>query len=176
MAPLFFMILFGIIEFAFVFRDELNLDAATHRGARIGAIQGDALGSDQELLEGVEHFLEISDRADDVRIVVFNPGSAGLDGEPTAACKAGLPSSTPDAQCNVYAPGDVDDDSSFGCASSAKDVHWCPSDREVVAGAADYVGVWVRVEHAMFTGFFGDDITLTAQSITRIEPQEFPAP
>jgi hypothetical protein len=35
----------------------------------------------------------------------------------------------------------------------------------------NYVGVWVRVDHRWVTGMFGSSVTLTDQSVIRLEPR-----
>lgn len=167
-APWFFLLVFGILEFGLAFKDRLSLDTASEYGARMGAIQGSSLSSDLLLLRDTEHFIEVADNVEDVRIVVFR--ADGPDDEPSDLCRGGTP--VP-GECNVYAVGDADDDSAFGCTPASLDTSWCPSSRDDTAAGADYLGVWIRAQHPYLTGLFGEAVSLTATSIARIEPQEY---
>ncbi len=167
-APVFFLLVFGIIEFGLAFRDRLSIDSATQYGARMGAIQGDGLAADRELLRAAIHYVDIADSSENVRIVVFKATAPG--DLPSSSCQAGIPVA---GECNVYSMTSADDETDFGCAAGTLDLNWCPTSRDVTDVGADYVGVWIRAEHPFLTGLFGDTMVLTASTVTRIEPQVY---
>ncbi len=167
-APVFFLLLFGVVEFGVVFRDKLSFEAASQRGARMGAIQGDSLGADQEILEDVVHFLEIGDTVYDVQIVVYK--AEGPDDLPSADCLAGTPQP---GECNVYEPGDELDSDNFGCNGSTLDDAYCPGSRSTRASEQECIGIHLSGYHPFFTGFFGDGMDFTTKTVARIEPQDF---
>lgn len=76
----------------------------------------------------------------------------------------------------------------FGCAGPADpealhrlDCHWPPTTRRVLTSprgsldprSTDFVGVYMRVRHAAYTGVLGAGITITDRSIAMIEPQGY---
>ncbi len=168
LAPWFFLLVFGIIEFGMAFRDRLSVDSATQNGARMGAIQGDGLATDYAILGEATHYLDIAGDAENVRIVVYK--ATGPGDAPPAGCTAGNPQL---GVCNVYSLTGIDDPTNFGCLAGDLDVSWCPSSRDVTATSGDYLGVWIRAERPYITGLFGDRVTLTASTVVRIEPQDF---
>ena len=79
----------------------------------------------------------------------------------------------------------------FGCNGTTNpqagdgnrvDCMWPPVDRQAdqgTPGAAnanlqtDYVGIYIHAKHLFYTGMFGKSITVTDQSIAKIEPQSY---
>jgi hypothetical protein len=74
----------------------------------------------------------------------------------------------------------------FGCTSASEastklDCNWQPQDRETVISARnapvrvlpDYVGIYIRVEYRYLTGLLGTTRTITDNSITLLEPDNF---
>jgi hypothetical protein len=65
----------------------------------------------------------------------------------------------------------------FGCQSTgphadrSPDRYWCPSTRNDTARNADYVGVYMKIDHEWLTGIFGAARDITDQSVIRIEPK-----
>jgi TadE-like protein len=70
----------------------------------------------------------------------------------------------------------------YGCLTSgpnagqSPDRHWCPSTRADAQTAngglgPDYVGIYVRAHHEWTAKVFGDETTLTDQSVIQIEPR-----
>jgi hypothetical protein len=39
-------------------------------------------------------------------------------------------------------------------------------------GPPDFIGVYMKAVHPYYSGFFGDDVTLTDQAIIQIEPRQ----
>jgi hypothetical protein len=65
----------------------------------------------------------------------------------------------------------------FGCqstgphASRSPDRYWCPTDRNDTYRNADFVGIYMSIDHDWLTGIFGDSRVITDQSVIRIEPK-----
>jgi Flp pilus assembly protein TadG len=70
----------------------------------------------------------------------------------------------------------------FGCltsgpnANASPDRHWCPGTRVDTrsgnSGAGpDYVGIYIKANHDWVTKLFGDNTTITDQSVIQIEPR-----
>jgi hypothetical protein len=169
-APVFFLLLFAIIEFGITFRNKLTFEAAAQRGVRMAAIQGNSPGADQAVLKDVVHFLEISNTVEDLKIVVYNADAAAA--EPTDACKAGTPVK---GECNVYEPGDELATSNFGgiLVLSHLDGYFRPTDRSIESGDQQCIGIYITGYQPFFTGFFGNGMSFTTNAVARIEPQKF---
>lgn len=174
--PVFFLLVFAIIEFGMLMRDNLTLANGTRDGTRTATTMGDDIGADYNILRTIENSTKAMPTDQIDRIVIFNAGGTG--GEPTTSCKNGNGSSTAGAQCNVYTASDLDrQKSDFGCKTpSTLDSFWCPSTRKIAqsvasGGPPDYIGVWIEGTHPWVTGLWGDKITITDQVVLRMEPQ-----
>jgi hypothetical protein len=83
--------------------------------------------------------------------------------------------------CNHYVGADLGKDTTqFGCTgppgpTTKIDSYWCPTTRKTalsgIHGPPDYIGVYVEAIYTDFTGIFGQQITLRADRIFRIEPR-----
>lgn len=176
LTPVFFLVLFGVIEMGLLFNSYLGTSNTTRTSARVASAVGDQFESDLVILEAVQSG-ERSLTAGDLRtVVVFR--AAGPEGTVPESCKTSSVSGT----CNRYTGADISgvlrlppDSQQFGCGSSSQDRHWCPADRkrELVGPKSppDYVGVWVEVEHRYITGMFGRTFTLTDEVVMRMEPK-----
>jgi hypothetical protein len=172
-APIFFLLIFGIIEVGGAYKDKLTLSNAVTSGARTGSAAADDGLADYNILQAVKKAVVAAPRSSIQYIVVFNAG--GPNGVPDSACKAGTPV---DGKCNVYTPAAFDEDQShFGCKLAYDlDKHYCPSTRKVALTAAnggppDVIGVWITMQHAYYTKFIGNSVTLTDQSVMTVEPR-----
>ena len=65
----------------------------------------------------------------------------------------------------------------FGClttgphANNSPDRYWCPTDRDDRYRTADYVGVYMKIEHTWLSGLFPMDPEISDLSVVRIEPK-----
>jgi hypothetical protein len=65
----------------------------------------------------------------------------------------------------------------FGCqitgphANQSPDRFWCPTDRNDTYRNADYVGVYMKLNHNWLTGIFGEQRDIEDLSVIRIEPK-----
>ncbi|MEZ5378754.1 MAG: pilus assembly protein [Acidimicrobiales bacterium] len=190
--PVFFLLIFGIIEFGFLFRDYLTVSNAASVGARSASVAGNDLDADFFTLRSVNHGLAAINLQDLESIVIFE--ASGPDDEPPANCigptGTSQVSSGSQRGCNVYhayelSLGLVEDDglgnevatTYFGCHPAtgsdpaSVDISFCPSSRDPRLPDPDFVGVYVAVNHKMITGFFGTNRTLTDTKVIRLEPE-----
>jgi Flp pilus assembly protein TadG len=173
MLPIFFLLVFAIIEFGAAYGDKLGASNAVTSGTRTASAGGNDGFADYFILQQVVKSSSAITRGSIEYVVVFK--AAGVDSVPTATCRNG----TPDAdQCNVYSPSEfAATKAEFGCQSLDLDKNWCPSTRKTSqtlasGGPPDYIGVYIKVVHTYYTGFFGKSVTLTDQAIIQIEPRQ----
>ncbi len=183
--PLFFMLIFGIMEFGFLFRNYLTVANTTREGARTASVSGSAPEADFLTLRTIEHAFDAWGISNVEFVVIYH--ATGPDDSVPDACKLGPVAGV----CNYYRPSEFqlglvdasgDPTPYFQCGPASVDRHWCPSDRQT--GLTDvspdpaygngpaYIGVYVQAEHRYLTGFFGSTTKLTDDRIIRIEPNK----
>ncbi len=181
--PVFVYMLFGIIEFGGAFRDYLTVTNMVTAGSREEAIQGLSLQADWETLQAIRKAGRAMPSGQIERIVVWKAEDR-TDPVP-GGCRAGSPTfngGTFDAPavgaCNVYSADDMRDEANgpnWTCTVGPNQGpirYYCPSGRKVsVAATPDYLGIYIQVRHPWVTGLFGEEITLSDQSVTKLEPQ-----
>jgi hypothetical protein len=173
-APLFLTLLFGIVEFTLINASVAAFNFAAKDGARMGAILGKSPASvngtqvptDTYIVQNV-----ILPRvvglvmAKASKIEIFNSSQSG-------ACVSDT--STKACEEDVWQPSG----STWGSTSD----NWPTKSREDALANADYLGVKISYSYTYLTALFAiasPTINLTAESIQRIEPQEYgdrPAP
>lgn len=187
--PVFFALIFGVMEIGLAMNDSLAVSSTVKAGARMASASGNDQKADLYTVLNIARESAAIDRPTIQQIVIYKP--AGFGDGPTPECKSGIPQA---GVCNVYdyddlrvaevqvkeetralAAGETPDASKmvFGCKPTSPDRHWCPTDRKVTQpiGGPDYVGVYMRVDHEWVTKLFGSVKTLENQSIIRLEPR-----
>lgn len=168
--PIFFMLIFGIIEVGLAMSDNLALSHATRAGSRVASASGNDIYADYGILQSVARESAAIPRNQIDHIVVYK--AAGFGAPPSSTCREGT--SVAD-ECNVYTVADFElDKEDFGCGEDAPDDAWCPQDRWVTLSDArmpDYVGVWMKIQHPWVTRMFGSTLTLTDSSVIQLEPR-----
>lgn len=196
--PVFFLLVFGVMEIGLAMNDSLAVSSSVKAGARMASATGNEPRADLYTMLNIARESTAINRGDIVRIVIYRPQGFG-DG-PTESCKAGTPKAwtqgDPSGACNVYTSADlrtaevqVREETEaaaagrpvnpakiwFGCTKPGQslDRHWCPIDRKVTQKGTgpEYVGVWVRIEHKWVTKIFGNSRTMEDQSVIRLEPR-----
>ena len=170
-APLLLLLVCGLADYGFAWRDGSNVLAAARAGARVGASSGKARSADFDILQSVK---SASANVADVRYVVVYRSTA-VDGAVPAQCltfvsQAGL--------CNVYTGTQLQTltaanfpSANTTCAGNA-DAAWCPTTRsdDQVAGL-DKVGVLIQAHRDWMTGVLpGTGITMNERAVMQIEP------
>ncbi len=183
--PLFLILIFGIMEFGFLFRNYLTVANTTREGSRTASVSGSSPEADYLTLRSVEHAFAAWGVENLDFVVIYH--ATGPNDTIPPGCKVGpVPN-----KCNYFTPAefllslnDAADNPTdyFRCVPAiAVDRHWCPADRNT--GLSDpaaggygsgpaYIGVYVQAEHHYVTGFFGSTGTLSDDRIIRIEPDK----
>jgi len=168
-APLLLLLLFGIVEFGFVFKDRLTISHATNAAARTGSTTGTDPAADFLILGAVEAGLTGAvDLAtiDHVDIYKANPDGSKSGSynryfvDASSAC-GWNPCPDPSTGSPVY-----------GNPSNWGD----PSNRDVVldADGLDTLGIEVQYTHTWLTGILGfGPATWVEQAEVRLEPDVF---
>ncbi len=171
---LLFTLVFGIIEFGFVFRDRLTIANAAQSAARVGAAMGSAPEADISMLRSLEQSLGTLPNSGVGIVRYVDIYKARADGTPDGGC--------PGANCSryIYFPG----------FSPTCDWSPCPEDPTVVVWTGrddalpdlDVLGLQLGFAHDWLTDFLPmNDVTCVApgvncwteRAIMRIEPQVF---
>lgn len=182
-APVFILLVFGLLEYGLVMRDNLTVAAMTRDTARAASAYGNEQFADFKALRVAGQTARALPVELLERIVIFDAGT--VDGSISDAAHPAHPCMTSatgiDNVCNVYQLADLTTpQSAFGCDPGvSKDRFWCPTflngqdGREVRgSGPPDYVGVWIKVRHPFLTGLFGDEISITDEVVMRLEPRD----
>jgi Flp pilus assembly protein TadG len=168
-APLFLMLVFGMLDYGMVFRDYLTVANTTRAGARVGSAAGKSATADYDILKAVASASGALPASTITRIIVFRSDASGTM---NPACNTSAVTNTASVKgCNVYSASDMAL-SQTALANSGKSNFWLPTTRvDAQSGAgSDYVGIYLKVNHEMVTHFFGNTFTLTDKTVMRIEP------
>lgn len=177
--PVFFILVMGVFEIGLAMNDYLALSNAVRAGSRTASASGNDPDADYNTVRRVLKEASALGEGKIDAIVIYRadgfgeaPGSGPVEeGQPDVSCQDG---SVP-GLCNHYTENNWNEPKEeWGCVDGdSPDGHWCPSDRKVsLSGSgSDYVGVWMRIEHRWVTKMFGNAVTLTDQSVIRLEPR-----
>ncbi len=175
--PVFFLLVFGIMEIGLYMNDDLAVGHSVRSGSRMASASGNDVMADYGVIQSIRKEITALDEDEIEAIVVYK--ASGVGTEPSASCQVASVSGA----CNFYTPTDFTRPrTQWGCVSSlSPDRFWCPNTRDVsrsdgpAAGdvlGTDYVGVWIKYEHDWVTKIFADTSTITDSSVIRLEPRE----
>ena len=172
--PVLFLLLFGIIEFGFSYRDSLTVSASTRSAARVVSNAGDDPDADYLALLQIEAALaELPDQSTLQKIIVFEPTNA--DGDIPAACEtaAAVTNGGITGQCNVYSPAQMAVLDHTTYVNEGWAARFDPTTRETRQSVGTtWLGVQVVVDRDMVTDIIGiDSIELDHTAVFRIEPE-----
>lgn len=177
-APVFAVIMAGVLELGLAFRDTMTVSNALRSGVRVGSNAGRERLADYTILKSIEAAMAEIPTARIQKVIVYKastssaaPPSACLSiPVPTTSSPAGV-----DGVCNVYGPTSLAlTDASFsGSCTGAPDQRWCPTSRQSTqALGADYLGIYMEVRYTYITKMFpGSGITIRDRAIMRLEPR-----
>ncbi len=184
--PVFLMILFGLLEFGLIARDELTTTNASRDGGRAASVYANDAHADYWILESVKQ--SIAPMGEDLieYVVIFRIEDVGDEMNPQCHIQSVAATSDPLRPCNrysqtelhlpLYEADDVTLSGYWGCdvnPARAVDDAWCARDRETSLSAGlDLIGVYVKTKHYYITGFFGDQRFVDDVTIIQIEPEE----
>ncbi len=196
--PLLLLMVFGIAELGFLFKDTITLTTTTRAGARVASNLADNRNADYETLRTIT--AAAGGKAIGLEnieaVLIYN--ATNHDGVPPACLDAnGDPqaSNATDSECNLYTNAQVtlvaNDPAEavkhFGgtntpatdltCSTVVDskpiwDVNFCPSQRNRTPNPrTEYIGVYVQVNHDYITGvLLMDSISFSDSTVMGIEP------
>lgn len=161
--PIMFTVVFGIIEFCFLFESVDTVNFAAREGARVGAVLGPTdVGADSKIIQAIQAatsggssllFSTIK------YIEIFRSNQNG-------AVPAVLTSCTPGANEDVF----------DGQGNQCGTANWPPTSRNATFNSADYLGVRITFAYNWVTSFVsatGGSLQMTSVSVQLIEPQSY---
>ncbi len=170
--PIFFLLLFGVIEGGYGLHERLSVANMALVGARSASGNGAEVLSDFRVLAAIRGGSGGVAPGQVSTIVVYKTTGPGYTVPP--ACK----SASVAGVCNRYTGADLAKaSSSFGCSGVPVriDLAWCPTSRKTalsgVNGPPDYIGVYIRATHRNLTGVLGNGMAFESDTIMRIEPR-----
>ncbi len=175
-SPIVFFMFLGIFEGGGLMLDYLSVSNAASAGVRTAGIAGSELTADYAIVHAIAGESAAINRETITRVVVYK----GNGSQSTVPIGCSTATSGTTGTCNVYLTTDLDDpvtSPTFKCGSMSKDRFWCPTSRKTALqndrgnGPPDWIGVYIEVNHQMVSGLFGDSRTITADVVTRIEPE-----
>ena len=174
--PVLLLIIFGIFEFGFFFRNYLAVSNGARDGAREASVAANVADADYRVMRAIERATAaLPDGA--IELIKVYEATDPEDRASDVGCGG---SSSVLGVCNVYTASDLTRDvTQWGCQTTAAgdpvdspDRFWCPTDREVSIGTGlDYVGVEITVTHDYITGLFGSSNTFDDYIVLKVEPQ-----
>lgn len=173
--PIFFMLVLGLLEVGLAMNDNLALAHSVRAGTRVASASGNDLLADYGIVQAIRRESAALD-PDAIKLVVVYRADK-LGDPPSPQCQNGVANAviTQGARpCNVYDTSDfARPKARWGCKPAEGLEVWCPTARKVTQanGGTEYIGVWMKVEHRWVTGMFGSTVTLTDQSVIRLEPR-----
>lgn len=159
--PVLLLVVVGIIEFGQVFRKSLTMSEATRSGARLGVAQPRTAGYQDDISVSVRETLRGGANGQQIEylsIYKADPATgAPVDGTDAETCLT----------CYRYVWDDVAD-----TWTPVSGPSWPAVQQSACGdvGDTDYLGVYVRARHDMSTSFLPGSITLTEQTVMRLEP------
>lgn len=164
-APLFLMLLFGVIEYSLINASVGTLNFAAKEGARYGAIVGKASIPNQP---PVDQYVVNS---------IIVPRVAGI--VVAQMQKIEIFNATETGACVLDSKGVCEEDiwqPAAGGTWSSTSNSWPYSARDDTLANADYLGLKISYTYTYLTAFFAvasPTVNLTADSVQRIEPQQY---
>jgi Flp pilus assembly protein TadG len=152
------ILLFGIVESSFLFKDWLAVSAAARAGARMGASQPRSPSFAQDSANQVTNALSTLDPANLQAVWVYRTTGT-----------TGLPDSGSFASCNACVKFTWNATTQSLTPSSS---NWAATSQNACAGdpARDSLGVYVKYKHASPLGFFFNNQLISETTVMWVEP------
>lgn len=163
--PLITLLVFGLIEFGFVWKDKLTLASASRQGARVGSAAGNDPMADFAILKAIEGSVASVEGLES--IVVFKANGPSGTVPPECTHGAGI-----SGKCNVYSASDLSMSEGAFAATSKKE-SWPAGSRQTrLKEGPDYLGVWVNSSYSSLVGIVNDRM-LSDYVVMRLEPKDY---
>ena len=161
-APLFFFVVFGGIEFGLMFRSYLSLQDVSRNAARVAAVERNDANADLAILQTVQNRLDLLN-GDLVRVIIFEADTLASEfGDLSTQCTDPNNPTSQDNECTVYSAMRVEEALAPGGTSLTNGFR--PDQRT----ESTNIGVYIEYEYQYVTGFF-DTRTLTATTVQVVE-------
>lgn len=157
-SPLLFAIIFGIIEFGWLFNNHMSIHYATREGARVGAVAAQDSNADTQIQTVIHEATAQLVYHDPMHLSIYKAETDGLCGSP---CIEDTYDWTGSSWVDTNSPNP-----------------W-PFDQRKNVEPTDVIGVEIRYNHYFFIGFLpGTDhpVEIRDHSIIPIEPAYFAPP
>ena len=158
--PLLMTITFGIIEFSGAFHDSAIAADATRAGGRVGSALATQPGYTTSVVDAVDAAFATLPASAPQELWIYKANVNGYPG-------SGSDFSTCAANCIKYVWNTNTRSFDVGAPQGGG---WPASSQQVCTEPYDEIGVYVKITHQFFTGFFGPSVTITDHSVFRFEP------
>jgi hypothetical protein len=157
-STLLIILLFGIVECSFLFKDWLSVSAAARAGARMGSSQPRVANFAQASADQVTNALSDLSPADLQAVWVYK--TTGATGPPPATC-------TSSSSCVPF----TWDGAQLKLTTSSSG-NWLNTDQNACAGdaARDSLGVYLKYKHTSPLGVFFNNSIISQTTVMWIEP------
>ena len=183
--PVVLTLILGVMEFGFIWKDDLAIANGVHAAARIGAASGSDQYADYNILQQIKSGTSGLPSNAIIGVIVWEANTIttvppsctaliGSDSSPNPS--SGIANSGTGVYCNYDRGSDVTGlakTAFLNSCFSGPDHWWCPQSRVTTFNSTttpDFVGVYIRINHNYVTRILGTSRTLTDQAIMRIEP------
>ena len=163
--PVLILLVVTIMELGLAFKDFLTTDFAAKEGARVGALAGNDINADCDIIQSVVAGYSASDFADLQGVTIFRVDDSG-----------NAVGGTSNTWTFANNPGDDPTD----CAdwSQSAPLAWPPMNRKVSLGPGDdldILGITIDTRHEWITGVppWNGQMTIVRTAIQRLEPEAF---
>ncbi len=160
------MLVFGIVEFGFIFKDTLTLANASRAGARQASAATTDPSADWFVLQAVAGASGALTQVQ--QVIVFKATS------PTGTVPSACLTSAQPGLCNVYNQTDLSiTQATFLAPGYTKDDAWPSLTRQTsiaAVGGPDYLGVYVTAQHTSVLNLVVPSRTLHDSVVMRLEP------
>jgi Flp pilus assembly pilin Flp len=156
--PVLVLLIFGIVEFGFAFRDTLSVASATRSGVRTASSLPRSPTFNDDTVAAVSRAVTTLPAGAIKELWVYRAGNNGYPfghADFSSGCSS----------CTVWQWSDAS--RSFLPPTST----WDPATQDACADTAQSVGVFLKIDHHFITGMFGADMTLTDHTVMRFEPK-----
>lgn len=161
--PVLFTVIFGIIEFCFLFESIDTVNFAAREGARVGAVLGPTdVAADSKIIQAIQTATSGNSSllfSNIKYIEIFKSDQNGTVPPVLTSC-------TPGANEDVF----------DGQGNQCGTANWPPTVRNATFNSADYLGVRITFAYNWVTSFVsatGGSLQMTSVSVQLIEPQSY---
>ncbi len=157
--PVLIILMLGIFEFSLIFKDQQTIYSATRSGARIASAEARNTNYQTNTVDAVTTALAAIPQSNWRELWIYKASSSGMPPSGNFTTCSGA--------CVKYvwtAGAWVKQSGSDWAATGTNSQYAC-------SGNPDSLGVYLKIDHSMISGMFGNTKTLTDKTIIKLEPQ-----